>query len=139
MKNIDTVRAAAADLLRLDLQGGRGNNLSQADFFRLESAMADLVAAVPGDYAADIQAWASRHIAGPNYRRGPETMSLREAASIFGSEFSAQAFRINDSVNPFAEKAQTSRMVIIGGVLLFAAFFFAVSATKAKSVIDSVK
>ena len=126
MKTLDNARAQAAANLGLDLEGTKGSNLNQKDFFRLEDAMVDVVLEDSGSYPENIVTWAENKKAGAFYGTPPASTSISEKVGIFAGEFANQA----QELNPLSEKNRSKTALAIWGVLLFGAFVYFYSLAK---------
>lgn len=120
MKTLDDARNEAAAKLGLDLEGTKGSNLAQKDFFRLEDAMVDVVLGATTSYPENVVTWAANKKGGEFYGKPPETVTLSEKVGIFTDEFVKQA---ND-INPLSEQNRSKSALAIWGVILFAAFVY---------------
>lgn len=120
MKTLDNARAQAAANLGLDLEGTKGSNLNQKDFFRLEDAMVDVVLTDSGSYPENIVTWAENRKAGTFYGTPPASTSISEKVGIFAGEFANQA----QELNPLSEKNRSKTALVIWGVILLGAFVF---------------
>lgn len=129
MKTLDDARNLAAKKLGLDLQGTKGSNLSQKDFFRLEDAMVDVILDDQLSYPENIVTWATNKKNGAFYGQPPASSSLTEKIGIFTDEIINQA----NAINPLSEQNRAKTALGIWGVLLAgAAVFFAVLALKTR-------
>ena len=120
MKTLDDARNAAAKKLGLDLEGTKGSNLSQKDYFRLEDAMVDVVLNDSLAYAEPVVIWATNKKNGAFYGHPPASSSLGEKIGIFTEEFVNQA----EEINPLSEKNRGKTALMIWGVLLVGAFVY---------------
>lgn len=120
MKTLDDARSEAAKKLGLDLEGTKGGNLPQKDFYRLEDAMIDVILGDTTAYPESVITWAENRKGVGFYGTPPASTSVSEKVGIFADEFANQAA----AINPLSEQNRSKTALAIWGVLLFGAFVY---------------